>query len=98
MYLRIERGVLKLQQDVSWQHQEIINAVNNKLDAVMEKYSTFLHDGDFENHHAKNYPIPKSLQQYITNEIKRLMWIRKQYTPWGEEQWCKYDSYYQTLR
>jgi len=70
-----------------------IDKINNDLDSVIEHYSNFLKDGDFERFMPMlGKPIPIELELSIYRELTRLYWILNRFTEYGSYQWRVYNT------
>ena len=66
---------------------DYIPMINNKLDTVMNHYSRFLDDGDFEKYMPMIHsPDPR--------ELTRIAWIMNRFTEYGSEEWNLIHSYF----
>ena len=55
------------------------------IDSVMNHYSTFLHDGDYE--HWQPYTNGKELTKEDRQELTRYAWILNRFTKYGSKDW-----------
>ena len=64
-----------------------IEYVNNNLDSVMNDYSKFLNDGDYEKYMPMiEHPDPR--------ELCRIAWILNRFTKYGSKEWNLIHSYF----
>ena len=79
------------QEDYAIDEPDYISQLNGNLDWLMEDYSQYLHDGDYEkyqpytNNQGKN--IDLNVLYYVEQELSRLYWIKNRFTQRGSEQW-----------
>ena len=66
---------------------EYIKTINKDCDKVMEHYSKFLNEGDFE----KYMPM---LDKPEPRELTRIAWIFNRFTEYGSEEWNLIHSYF----
>jgi len=57
-----------------------IDMINNHLEIVMERYSEFLNDGDYE----KYMPM---IDKPNYKELTRIAWIMNRFTEYGSAEW-----------
>ena len=69
--------------------------INNDLQTVMENYSKFLHDGDFEKYQPLiNTPITEEIEQYLAREFARLYWIKGRFVEHLDAEWCANHAHF----
>lgn len=70
-----------------------IDDVNNNLDMIMEDYSMYLRDGDYERFMPMLHEsLPPEFELEIYRELARLYWILNRFTEYGSYQWRVYNT------
>jgi len=66
---------------------DYIEAINNNLDYIMERYSKFLNDGDYEK-----YMVMIDKPDY--KEITRIAWVMNRFTEYGSAEWNLIQAFF----
>ena len=79
----------------NYAHEEVgIQAmVDGDMDFLMNNYSRFLHDGDFEKYQFEtNDPKEIRPDRKDVEELMRYLWINNRYTIYGSKRWSIYSK------
>ena len=67
-----------------------IENLNGNIDNLMNEYSKFLDDGDYNKfmpYTNKGQPIDQELLSWVEQQLARLYWIKNRFTQYGSKEW-----------
>ncbi len=67
-----------------------IENLNGNIDNLMNEYSKFLDDGDYNKfmpYTNKGQPLDHTVLRWVEQQLARLYWIKNRFTQYGSKEW-----------